>query len=426
MLRILIFIYNFILIPILKIYFMLNYKLNRNKIISDFYKIIENNNSNTKKIWFHSSSMGEFEQIKYIIELLKKEQPDVKVICTFFSNSGYENQKKYQYADYISYLPVDSEKNAKKFIEIVNPNLAIFVRYDLWLNFLINLKERNIPSLLINATYPKIYKNKIIFKLIKSYYIYTYSLISEIFAVNNESFNFFKNELSYENVYQSKDTRLDRIAEIVDQSKKHDILPNEIINSQTETLVAGSTWEKDIELLSKLLREINKDKFLLRAIIVPHKPEKDKIEQIENLIPNIIRLSSIENLNKNELIKFKEYHLVVDKIGILLKLYKYADIAYVGCGFGDGVHSTAEPAGYGLPIITGPNIINSPDAIELHKIGALHIIKNEKELINWTTKLLSDKSLRTIIGEKSKRYIEQNKGFSLNITKYIIEKLTKN
>ncbi len=426
MLRILIFIYNFILIPILKIYFMLNYKLNRNKIISDFYKIIENNNSNTKKIWFHSSSMGEFEQIKYIIELLKKEQPDVKVICTFFSNSGYENQKKYQYADYISYLPVDSEKNAKKFIEIVNPNVAIFVRYDLWLNFLINLKERNIPSLLINATYPKIYKNKIIFKLIKSYYIYTYSLISEIFAVNNESFNFFKNELSYENVYQSKDTRLDRIAEIVDQSKKHDILPNEIINSQTETLVAGSTWEKDIELLSKLLREINKDKFLLRAIIVPHKPEKDKIEQIENLIPNIIRLSSIENLNKNELIKFKEYHLVVDKIGILLKLYKYADIAYVGCGFGDGVHSTAEPAGYGLPIITGPNIINSPDAIELHKIGALHIIKNEKELINCIDKLLSDNNLRTIIGEKSKRYIEQNKGFSLNVTKYIIEKLTKN
>lgn len=426
MIRILIFIYNFILIPILKIYFMLNYKLNRNKIISDFYKIIENNNSNTKKIWFHSSSMGEFEQVKYIIELLKKELPQIKIICTFFSNSGYENQKNYKFADYISYLPIDTKDNAKKFIETLKPNLAVFVRYDLWLNFLINLKERNIPSLLINATYPKIYKNKIIFKLIKSYYIYTYSLISEIFAVNNESFNFFKNELSYENVYQSKDTRLDRIAEIVDQSKKHDILPNEIINSQTATLVAGSTWEKDIELLGKLLREINKDKFLLRAIIVPHKPEKDKIEQIENLIPNNIRLSHIENLDNNQLSKFKEHHLIVDKIGILLKLYKYADIAYVGCGFGDGVHSTAEPAGYGLPIITGPNINNSPDAIELHKIGALQIIKNEKELINWIDKLLSDNNLRTVIGEKSKRYMQENKGFSFKITKYIIEKLTKN
>jgi 3-deoxy-D-manno-octulosonic-acid transferase len=405
---------------------MLNYKLNRNKIISDFYKIIENNNSNTKKIWFHSSSMGEFEQVKYIIELLKKELPQIKIICTFFSNSGYENQKNYKFADYISYLPIDTKDNAKKFIETLKPNLAVFVRYDLWLNFLINLKERNIPSLLINATYPKIYKNKIIFKLIKSYYIYTYSLISEIFAVNNESFNFFKNELSYENVYQSKDTRLDRIAEIVDQSKKHDILPNEIINSQTATLVAGSTWEKDIELLGKLLREINKDKFLLRAIIVPHKPEKDKIEQIENLIPNNIRLSHIENLDNNQLSKFKEHHLIVDKIGILLKLYKYADIAYVGCGFGDGVHSTAEPAGYGLPIITGPNINNSPDAIELHKIGALQIIKNEKELINWIDKLLSDNNLRTVIGEKSKRYMQENKGFSFKITKYIIEKLTKN
>jgi len=425
MIRILLFLYNFIFIPILRIYFEFNYKLNREKVILDFYKKLKEDNF-SYKVWFHSSSMGEFEQVKYIIELLKKERPELRIICTFFSNSGYENQKNYKFADYISYLPIDTKDNAKKFIETLKPNLAVFVRYDLWLNFLINLKERNIPSLLINATYPKIYKNKIIFKLIKLYYIYTYSLISEIFAVNNESFNFFKNELSYENVYQSKDTRLDRIAEIVDQSKKHDILPNEIINSKSVTLVAGSTWEKDIELLSKLLREINKDKFLLRAIIVPHKPEKDKIEQIENLIPNIIRLSSIENLNKNELIKFKDYHLVVDKIGILLKLYKYADIAYVGCGFGDGVHSTAEPAGYGLPIITGPNIINSPDAIELHKIGALHIIKNEKELINWTTKLLSDKSLRTIIGEKSKRYIEQNKGFSLNITKYIIEKLTKN
>lgn len=425
MIRILLFLYNFIFIPILRIYFEFNYKLNREKVILDFYKKLKEDNF-SYKVWFHSSSMGEFEQVKYIIELLKKERPELRIICTFFSNSGYENQKNYKFADYISYLPIDTKDNAKKFIETLKPNLAVFVRYDLWLNFLINLKERNIPSLLINATYPKIYKNKIIFKLIKSYYIYTYSLISEIFAVNNESFNFFKNELSYENVYQSKDTRLDRIAEIVDQSKKHDILPNEIINSKSVTLVAGSTWEKDIELISKMLKEINKNKFLLRAIIVPHKPEKDKIEQIENLIPNNIRLSNIENLDNNQLSKFKEHHLIVDKIGILLKLYKYADIAYVGCGFGDGVHSTAEPAGYGLPIITGPNINNSPDAIELHKIGALQIIKNEKELINWIDKLLSDNNLRTVIGEKSKRYIEENKGFSFKITKYIIEKLTKN
>lgn len=426
MIRILLFLYNYILIPILSFYFKFNYKLNRDEIISDFYKIIKKNNYTAKRIWFHSSSMGEFEQVKYIIELLKKEQSNIEIICTFFSNSGYENQKNYHYADYIAYLPVDSKKNAKKFIEIVNPSLAIFVRYDLWLNFLINLKRKNIPSLLINATYPKIYKNKIIFKIIKSYYTYTYSLISEIFAVNDESFKFFKNELHYKNVYQSKDTRLDRIAENVEQSKNYDILPKEIINSETATLVAGSTWEKDIELLSKMLREINKDNFLLRAIIVPHKPEKDKLVQIENLIPNSIRLSNIENLDKNQLSNFKEHHLIVDKIGILLKLYKYADIAYVGCGFGDGVHSTAEPAGYGLPIITGPNIYNSPDATELHKIGALQIIKNEKELINWTTKLLSDKSLSNIIREKSKKYIEENKGFSLKITKYIIEKLTKN
>jgi len=426
MIRILLFIYNYILIPILKIYFKFNHKLNRDKVICDFYEKIKLDNSANNRVWFHASSMGEFEQVKYIIELLKKERPELRIICTFFSNSGYENQKNYKFADYISYLPIDTKDNAKKFIETLKPNLAVFVRYDLWLNFLINLKERNIPSLLINATYPKIYKNKIIFKLIKSYYIYTYSLISEIFAVNNESFNFFKNELSYENVYQSKDTRLDRIAEIVDQSKKHDILPNEIINSKSVTLVAGSTWEKDIELISKMLKEINKNKFLLRAIIVPHKPEKDKIEQIENLIPNNIRLSNIENLDNNQLSKFKEHHLIVDKIGILLKLYKYADIAYVGCGFGDGVHSTAEPAGYGLPIITGPNINNSPDAIELHKIGALQIIKNEKELINWIDKLLSDNNLRTVIGEKSKRYMQENKGFSFKITKYIIEKLTKN
>lgn len=416
-------IYNLIFIPFLKLVIKFNNhfkKNNRDNSIINLYKYINNISNEKKRIWFHASSMGEFEQAKPIIELLKEQYKEVVIICTFFSPSGYENQKYYQFADFTSYIPIDSKKNAKEFIDNIKPDLAVFVRYDLWINMFKQLKLDGAKIFLINATIPGSYF-KFYFKYFKSYFNYAYSFIDDIYCFNQESFNYFKTYNLNLNLLLSSDTRLDRISQIVSEAKKSKNILVKLRKSNVKYLVAGSSWEHDENLIIKAVNEVNNDSEQIKVIFVPHKPTEDNISRLSSQLNNSILYSKIEIMSDDEFNNLNFSHIIVDKMGILLKLYSIADIAYVGCGFGDGVHSTAEPAGYGIPIISGPNIQKSPDAVQLQKNGGLILIENEIELKIIIQKLISDDSFYNLTCKQSLEYINQNIGSSEHIVSRIGE-----
>jgi len=427
MLNFLEFIYNFLAVPFLYLFIKIfkgKFATERAIVIKQFYNDISSLPDSQKRVWIHSSSMGEFEQAKPLIELIKQNNPELCIICTFFSPSGYLNQIGYKFADYLSYIPFDSRKNAEKFLSIVNPNLIIFVRYDLWINFLDLAQEKGIKQILINATAPGLYPS-FIYKIAHSFYKNSFNHFDAIFAFNKSSMQFFENKINHRNVILSSDTRLDRIASIVESTKFRNLIPDNFIADNTLILVAGSTWDKDADIIGDAIKTINQSTFQLKVIFVPHKPDESTISHIESLIPDCIRFSRLladDSLEIN-IEDYQQYHLIVDSIGLLLQLYKYADIAYVGCGFGDGVHSTAEPAGYGIPIITGPNISKSPDALALNKNKALSIINNSQELILCLKELINNKIFRLETGKSAKKYINDNKGSSATIADFILKSI---
>ena len=422
-------VYNYLFIPFGKTYFAF-FSLFRNKISQRTQKIhflinnIPNKKYAQKRIWFHASSMGEFEQAKPVIELLKEILPDLSIICTFFSSSGYENQKNYKYADYVLYIPFDCRYEALNFITKLDCDLSVFVRYDTWFNHLKILKQLKIPAILINGTIPG-GTASFFFLISKPYFEYIYSFFTEIFTVGERHTNFYKNDIHCKNVYTLSDTRLDRILSKVEDASKNPIIPNEVFGNEF-ILVAGSSWEKDEELVFESINIINKNNFILRVIFVPHEPSQNRIEQIKQKVQNSILLSELEtiiNIESTENIKIilQNKHIIVDSIGKLLRLYSNADAAFVGCGFGDGVHSTVEPAGYSIPVASGPNIKKSPDAIELKNVGALKIVKNADDLTKWILSLINNPKEKNKIGKIAGNYVNNSKGSS----KKIVDELLK-
>lgn len=371
-----------------------------------------------KRIWFHASSMGEFEQAKPIIEKIKAQAPDIKIFCSFFSPSGYLNQLHYEFADYVFYMPIDTKSKAKSAIAKIQPDLVVFVRYDVWLNHLVVLKEPGIPTLLICASFPSNVKLASS-ALLKPFSRYIYSHFDKIYAVSKLHGDLFRSIGVNAEIMDSSDTRLDRISTQVAKARSKPIIPIEF-TKDTMTLVAGSTWEKDENLLIEALESINKSHFRLRMILVPHEPRIENIERLRNSLNNHVLLSSMNIKNLDEFEKLGNNHIIVDSIGKLLFLYANADFAYVGNGFGKCVHSTSEPAGYGLPIATGPNISGSPDATELHRIGALEVIKNVDDLYNWLILMLENLVQRSTQGDLALKYVNEGKGAADLISKDIL------
>lgn len=246
-------------------------------------------------------------------------------------------------------------------------------------------------------------------------------ILTIFFCFNQEAMNYFNIYNLKSTLHLSSDTRLDRISKIVNESKKSLNIISKIKKSNFIYLVAGSSWEHDENLIIKAVNEINKGIEKIKIIFVPHKPTEDNISRLKYQLKDSILYSQIELMSDNELEYLQFSHIIVDKMGILLKLYSVADIAYIGCGFGDGVHSTAEPAGYGIPIISGPNIHKSPDAIELHRNKGLIIINDEIELENAILKLMTDNNFYIETSKNSFDYINKNIGSSEQIVKKIGE-----
>lgn len=396
---------------------------NWKRLLSQIDKIKRDNY--TKIIWFHASSMGEFEQAKPVIELLKKNNDKIKIIVTFYSPSGYNNQKNYKFADSLIYMPFDSISRAKKLIELINPDFALFVRYEIWRNHLWQLKKRAVLTYLICATAPvnkMLNKLPIISSLMKS----NYNLFDKIFTVSENETKHFKKMKLKTQIITSSDTRFDRIVEKVNESKRKTILPKDMFKDNKLVLVAGSTWEPDEEIIIDAIKHFEKENHqAIRLILVPHEPTEKHVENVKHLLPNSFLLSEILNFlsfnrDENEIKNFLGWnHLIVDSIGQLLRLYSLADAAYIGGGFGVGVHSVTEPAGYGIPLATGVKYHNSPDAISLHHIGGLKIIKEKDDLIEWLNKLLKSPETRMELGSKVGHYVTDR----LGSTKVIVESI---
>jgi len=369
-----------------------------------------------KLIWFHAASMGEFEQAKPIIEKLKKSDTRIKVLCSFYSPSGYENQKKYKYSDAVVYLPPDTRKNAKQFLDKFRPDIAVFIRYEIWHNFLHEINKKKIPLLLVAATAPA---TKLKFEFIKQFYSLNFSYFNIIYTVSQlEAKNFMSYELNNEIIALS-DPRFDRIINSVKSELENPILSKEIFK-QYFTIVAGSSWDSDEDLLIKALERLNKDRFRFLCIFVPHEPTKEHVRKLNKKIDSVL-LSELEihQGNIHKIAKdLKGKHLIVDSIGKLLSLYSIADAAYIGGAFGAGVHSVTEPAGYSIPLACGPKMKNSPDAVILKKEEALTVLNSYQDAVRWI-EIISVESNRNSIGRIAGNYIQTNSGAS----DIIIEKI---
>ncbi len=375
-----------------------------------FTKLESKISETDKTIWFHCASLGEFEQGRPIIEYLKNNFPHYKIVLTFFSPSGFEVRKNYEFADVVVYLPLDSKSNAQKFLSIVHPTMAVFVKYEFWPNFLNQLNKNNIETILVSGIFRK---NQAFFKFYGSWMRNSLKAFSHFFVQNSASKKLLE-EIGFINITISGDTRFDRVFEISEQNNHLDFF--EGFTQNKSTLVAGSTWPKDEEYLVNYINfhaSIN-EKF----IIAPHNIDKQEIKRLKDSLNKKTILFSDKEKDNNANV------LIVDTIGILTKIYSYADYAYIGGGFGkDGVHNVLEPASFGIPLIIGPNFKKFQEAIDLVELNACDIVNNSDDFKKCLAKLYQDKFYRNEKGKITKEYIIKNIGATKIILNYITKKL---
>src|SRR6056297_2531624 len=314
--------------------------------------------SNGQKVaWFHCASLGEFEQGRALIEKLKQEYPNYRILLTFFSPSGYEIRKDYKFADHVTYLPLDTPQNAHKFIKLVKPDKAFFIKYEFWYFFLRELKNSHVDTYLVSGIFRK---DQYFFKWYGKGFRKMIDWFDYIFVQDKPSYDLLQS-YDYKNIALSGDTRLDRVIELVNNAKEMPLI--ETFKQNQLLLVAGSTWPKDDELLIKFYKEHQKP---FKMIIAPHEVHSSNINRlIDNLKEyNIIKYS---DANKNNISKADV--LIIDSIGLLSALYRYGEFAYIGGGFGKGIHNLLEAATYGIPVIFGPNYQKFKEAHELINLG---------------------------------------------------------
>lgn len=412
--------YNIISFPLLQLFYVISPLLG-NKIrltVKDRRKLFENLIINLagidrrkKMIWFHSASMGEFEQAKPIIEKLKK-QKDINIIVTFFSPSGYRNSLNYPYADIISYMPFDTKGATERFLNLVRPGLIVFMRYDIWPNMIWQIDKKKIPYMIVDATMRS--KNERKLPVVRSFHKALYSGVTKILAVSQndvENFKVFK--IPDSKLYAVGDTRFDRVYQKSLEAKEKKLFKEEFFQNK-KVFVIGSSWESDEEVMLPAINKLLKYDSEMVVIVVPHEPTIVHIEKIENTFHGkykSIRFSYLNNYNDEKII-------IVDSIGILLTLYYYSHAAYVGGSF-NKIHNVLEPAVYGIPVLFGPKIENSQEAIELVKRGGGLIVRNKKEAYYNLRKIFSDEKLRIEKGKICGNYVKEHIGATEKILKEI-------
>jgi 3-deoxy-D-manno-octulosonic-acid transferase len=368
-------------------------------------------------IWMHCSSLGEFEQGRPVIEALRRVAPEVRVVLTFFSPSGYTAKKGYTGADHIFYLPLDSPANARRFIDLVKPSLVLWVKYDYWYYFLVELRKRNIPVLLVSGVFRP---DQPFFRWYGRLHRYMLECFTHLFVQTEASRQLLQRLRITENVSVSGDTRFDRVIEIAEEGEA---LPTvDAFCGVKPVIVAGSTWMEDEEELDHYANSHSE----IRFILAPHEVSEDRLAEVERLFRHCVRYS-VWSLNggvgKGSRPGWPEPNvLLIDNIGMLSRLYRYASLAYVGGGFGDdGVHNVLEAAVYGKPVVFGPVIEKYTEAVELTESGGGIVIDSAVEAEKVFDRLLRDAGEREEMGRASREYVHSRKGATASIVRFIQE-----
>lgn len=362
---------------------------------------------NAKYIWFHAASLGEFEQGRPLIEKIKAEHPDYKILLTFFSPSGYEVRKNYDGADVICYLPFDTPYRVHKFLNLANPAIAIFIKYEFWANYLKELKRRDIPVYIISAIFRP---QQVFFKWYASSYRKILTCFDRLFVQDEYSRDLLAT-YGITNVTVAGDTRFDRVLDVQRKSRKIEVIQNFINHPEGEkrtVLVAGSSWPQDEELFVEYFNEHPE----LKLIIAPHEIHKEHLLGISALLKRkSIRLSeatSGESLAGVDCI-------IVDSFGLLSSIYRYGDIAYIGGGFGAGIHNILEAAVYGIPVIFGPKFQKFKEARDLLALGGAFTISDEDSFDSRMNDLLSYPELRIEAGKLAGEFVSGHAGVTERI-----------
>lgn len=361
---------------------------------------------NDKTIWIHCASLGEFEQGLPIIDNLKKVFPSHKIVLTFFSPSGYEVKKNSGAANVITYLPLDTKTNARNFINVVHPEFAIFVKYEFWPNYLAELKNQNIDTYLVSGIFRK---EQAFFKwfgkpMRKSLKTFTH------FFVQNEVSEQLLHNINFKNTTLSGDTRFDRVVEILSRDNSLEYIKQ--FKNDKPTIVYGSSWPEDEAIY---LDAINTSSKTVKHIIAPHNINIQQIEKLKRNISKSVILYS-EMTGKN-LANYDVF--IIDTIGVLTKIYSYADIAFVGGGFKTGLHNTLEPATFGIPIVIGPLFEKFQEAKDLVNLKGLLVVNSKTEYLTTIEQLLNSENLRTATGNINQTYVTEKAGATGKIMRYL-------
>lgn len=363
-------------------------------------------------VWFHAASLGEFEQARPVLEAYRQRHPDTKVLLTFFSPSGYEVRKNYPLADRVAYLPMDTPRNARRLLDAYRPVAAFFVKYEFWYNYLRELRRRQIPTYLFSAIFrPEQY----FFRPYGRWFLKQIRLCyRHIFVQNEESLQLLARHGI--DATLAGDTRFDRVHQIAQAAEPDAVVEHFLQGHDGPVLVAGSTWPPDEQLLARL-RE-SKEWFPDRIIIAPHEIHEEHLRSIEALFPDSIRYSQLKQ-SSNQTVK-QPQTLIIDNIGLLSKLYRYATVAYIGGGFGVGIHNILEAVAYGKPVVFGPNHHKFQEAHDIIELGGGMIVDEHPD-VSFLRKLFTDDDIYHAASDACMQLMRRNLG-STDIILHTIEK----
>ena len=356
-------------------------------------------------VWIHVSSLGDFEQGRPLVDYVKTHYPDYKILLTFFSPAGYEVRKNYPNADYVFYIPVDTPRQVRRFLDVVRPKVAIFVKYEFWLNMLTELRKRNIRTFIASAIFRR---NSIFFRPFGGIWREALKAFETLF-VQDEKSKLLLAEIGIERVVVAGDTRFDRVSAIAEMAERVAVV--EEFKGDKRLFVAGSTWGPDEDILLPLINENSDIKF----VIAPHEMEEARIDRILREVKGgAVRYTQLSECGFAD-----KQVLVLDTIGLLSRVYGSAEWAYVGGGFGAGIHNTLEAAVYGLPVAFGTKYRKFKEACDLIELGVGRSVKNECELKVWFDELKSDADYLARLSALAKVYVGQHRGTTEKILNII-------
>ena len=347
-------------------------------------------------VWVHVASLGEFEQGRPIIEKIRAERPEYKILVTFYSPSGYEIRKNYEGADYIFYLPTDTPSNVRRFLDIAHPEVAIFVKYEFWLNMLAELQRRKVRTYIVSSIFRR---GSIFFRSYGDMWRNALNAFDLIF-VQDEASKELLSEIGYDNVVVAGDTRFDRVAQIAAAAKRVEVV--EQFRGESRLFVAGSTWGPDEDILLPLIKA-NPD---IKFVVAPHEMDEGRINKIiGSTICGAVRYTQLDSAALD-----KAQVLILDTVGLLSSVYGYATWSYIGGGFGVGIHNTLEAATFGLPIAFGPNYSKFKEARDMVSLGAACSVTSAEELSAWFEPLRDNADHLAETSHISKEYTSKNQG----------------